>query len=333
MGRIRTVKPEFFKHEELFDAEVETGLPLRVAFAGLWTQCDREGRFHWRPRALKTDILPYDNVDFARVLDALAAGGFIVRYEVDGEVFGAVPRWRKHQVVNQREAKSTIPERPANSDRHVQGQETHVRAYAYRGENIAPKLRDVILERDGHKCLRCGAVDDLTVDHIFPRSIGGRHEPANLRTLCRPCNSARPVAGQGLIDDLARDGLTLDDMQRTCTHQMELEGKGREGERKGCSVSKETAAGAAPKLRSVPTSPPERELSEDGRYYRFGREVLGGGAGGVLTKLKTWCDGDVRLATDMLEKASGKDDPRAWIAGTMRDHSDIEEAAALRGAI
>ena len=27
MARIRTIKPEFFKHEDLFDAEKETGLP------------------------------------------------------------------------------------------------------------------------------------------------------------------------------------------------------------------------------------------------------------------------------------------------------------------
>jgi hypothetical protein len=34
MARIRTIKPEFFRHGGLFDAEIETGLPLRVAFAG-----------------------------------------------------------------------------------------------------------------------------------------------------------------------------------------------------------------------------------------------------------------------------------------------------------
>ncbi|GAA4169527.1 hypothetical protein [Shinella granuli] len=80
MARIRTIKPEFFKHEGIFDAEQETGLPLRLAFAGLWTQCDREGRFAWRPRQLKVDILPYDELDFLRVLDALATRGFIVKY-------------------------------------------------------------------------------------------------------------------------------------------------------------------------------------------------------------------------------------------------------------
>ncbi|TPM25693.1 hypothetical protein [Mesorhizobium sp. B2-3-4] len=109
MSRIRTIKPEFFKHEELYDAEVETGLPLRLAFAGLWTQCDREGRFVWRPRQLKADILPYDELDFSRVLDALATRGFVVKYASDGRQFGHVPSWSRHQVINNRETASIIP--------------------------------------------------------------------------------------------------------------------------------------------------------------------------------------------------------------------------------
>ena len=48
MARIRTIKPEFFRHEALYEAEHETGLPLRVAYAGLWTAADREGRFQWK---------------------------------------------------------------------------------------------------------------------------------------------------------------------------------------------------------------------------------------------------------------------------------------------
>jgi len=109
MSRIRTVKPEFFKHESLFDAERESGLPLRLAFAGLWTCCDREGRFVWRPRALKTDILPYDDVDFSRVLDALAARGFVVKYASGGREYGVVPGFARHQVINNRESPSEIP--------------------------------------------------------------------------------------------------------------------------------------------------------------------------------------------------------------------------------
>lgn len=109
MGRIRTVKPELFRHEALFEAEQDYQLPLRLAFIGLFTCCDKEGRFRWRPRQLKLDILPYDDIDFSRVLDALATRDFLVKYEVEGEVYGYIPSWHKHQNINNKEAESNLP--------------------------------------------------------------------------------------------------------------------------------------------------------------------------------------------------------------------------------
>lgn len=35
-------------------------------------------------------------------------------------------------------------------------------------------------------CEDCGATDDLTADHVIPRSL-----EAGLRTLCRSCNSSK----------------------------------------------------------------------------------------------------------------------------------------------
>ena len=110
MSRIRTIKPEFFQHEGLYAAEAESGLPLRLSFAGLWCQCDREGRFAWRPARLKLNILPWDDVDFSRVLDALATRGFVVRYASEGVEYGMIPSWRRHQVINNRERASETPE-------------------------------------------------------------------------------------------------------------------------------------------------------------------------------------------------------------------------------
>jgi hypothetical protein len=109
MARIRTIKPDFFRHEALFEAERKTKLPLRLAFAGLWTACDREGRFRWQPRVLKLDVLPFDDLDFAKVLTALCEHRFVVQYEFDGEQFGYIPSWGRHQHVNLREAESVIP--------------------------------------------------------------------------------------------------------------------------------------------------------------------------------------------------------------------------------
>lgn len=115
LARIRTIKPDFFRHEALYEAERETGLPLRVAYAGLWTAADREGRFKWSPRSLKLDCLPYDDVDFSRVLDALWTRGWLVKFAVDGAEYGAIPSWKEHQVINNREKASDIPEPKENN--------------------------------------------------------------------------------------------------------------------------------------------------------------------------------------------------------------------------
>jgi hypothetical protein len=283
MARIRTIKPEFFRHAALFDAEQETGLPLRVAFAGLWTVADREGRFNWRPRELKLDALPHDLVDFARVLTALETHGFIRRYEVEGHVYGVIPSWHDHQVINTREAKSVIPECPAHASTA-----THVHAHAStatvpHGVNVPEPLRMTVIARDGNRCVRCGATEDLTVDHIFPRSLGGTHAITNLRCLCRSCNSARPVAGQALLDDLASDGFTLADMQRMCMHvHAQGEGKGKEGKgREGEGVPTTTAVAivstpAASPRPSKPVAPsaPTWEAYASAYQDRYGVEPV-----------------------------------------------------------
>lgn len=115
MARIRTIKPEFFKNWKLYQAEAESGLPLRISFAGLWTVCDREGRFEWIPQQLRLDALPYDDVDFSRVLDALWTRGYVEKYAVDGHEFGWIPGFADHQVINNRESSSILPEPNENN--------------------------------------------------------------------------------------------------------------------------------------------------------------------------------------------------------------------------
>ena len=112
MSRIRTVKPEFFKHYGLYSLEKESSLPVRIAFEGLWTVADREGRFKWCPPELKISCLPYDDVDFSRVLHALTTCDFIRKYTVNGVEYGVIPSFKEHQVINNREKASVLPEPP-----------------------------------------------------------------------------------------------------------------------------------------------------------------------------------------------------------------------------
>lgn len=42
--------------------------------------------------------------------------------------------------------------------------------------------------RDSFACQYCGAMDDLTFDHVVPRAQGGRTTWQNVTTACAPCN-------------------------------------------------------------------------------------------------------------------------------------------------
>lgn len=233
MARIRTIKPEFFRHEALFEAEKETGLPLRIAFAGLWTAADREGRFRWAPRQLKLDCLPYDDADFSRVLDALMTRGFIAGYVVEGKQYGHIPSWKHHQVINNREKPSDLP------------------------------------------------------------------EPNEINALTREAR--------------------VNDALATPLKQVQVEGKGREGEGERNGYPEASASGA-----DAPLDPavPERE------YFLRGREVLGKGAGGLIGKLLKAKGGNVSLARAAIEQASQKQNPTEYVAAICRGPPAVRPTTA-----
>lgn len=113
MARSRNIKPGFFWDEDLGDLE-----PLvRILFAGLWGQADREGRLEDRPRRLKVELLPYDDCDTNDFLQQLAdsPGRFIVRYEVDGVKYIAIPGFIRQQNPHKDEKASVIPAPPDTS--------------------------------------------------------------------------------------------------------------------------------------------------------------------------------------------------------------------------
>jgi hypothetical protein len=105
MSRIRTVKPEFFRHEGLQDLEINnTGYYPMLVFQGLWLQCDRNGVFAWRPRQLKLDILPFLPFDMAVTLEILQRSEYVIRYIVDEKEYGQIPSFIRHQRLSGRES-------------------------------------------------------------------------------------------------------------------------------------------------------------------------------------------------------------------------------------
>ena len=48
--------------------------------------------------------------------------------------------------------------------------------------------RRAVFARDGWECQYCGARSSLTVDHVIPRSKGGKSDWENIVASCAPCN-------------------------------------------------------------------------------------------------------------------------------------------------
>jgi len=51
--------------------------------------------------------------------------------------------------------------------------------------------KENIFKRDNFTCAYCGRFRDLTVDHIFPKSKGGKDSWDNLISACQKCNSKK----------------------------------------------------------------------------------------------------------------------------------------------
>ncbi len=56
---------------------------------------------------------------------------------------------------------------------------------------VPPVSRREVLRRDRHSCQYCGSTKQLTLDHVIPRSTGGKHTWDNVVTACQRCNNRK----------------------------------------------------------------------------------------------------------------------------------------------
>lgn len=70
----------------------------------------------------------------------------------------------------------------------------HIRLTVDGAERIwktPPVNRREVLRRDKQTCQYCGSKKRLTLDHVIPRSKGGKHSWDNVVTACERCNSKK----------------------------------------------------------------------------------------------------------------------------------------------
>ena len=105
MARARSIKPGFFKNEDL----AECSLAARLCFAGLWTLADRTGRLEDRPKRIKGELFAYDSIEVEPLLQELdGRGGFIHRYRIGDQALIQILNFGKHQNPHHREAPSIL---------------------------------------------------------------------------------------------------------------------------------------------------------------------------------------------------------------------------------
>jgi hypothetical protein len=105
MARIRSVHPGLFTDE----AYMSLTMAAKAALPALWTQCDDQGAFEWKPLVLKARIFPADDVDMAALLEEMEAKGCIKSYEYNGRQYGLVRNFQKWQKPKKPNSTYTIP--------------------------------------------------------------------------------------------------------------------------------------------------------------------------------------------------------------------------------
>lgn len=98
MARIRTVKPEFWRDEELSTISAEAAL-LAI---GLLNYADDEGYFNANPKLVASDVFPLRDLtsSVSSLLQELTEIGYIRLFSgTDGKKYGLVVNFTKHQAI------------------------------------------------------------------------------------------------------------------------------------------------------------------------------------------------------------------------------------------
>lgn len=109
MGRIRTIKPEFFTSADVCGCSHAA----RLLFLALFCEADRAGRLAWKPDSIRLRYFPADpKLDVAALAAELETRDMLRLYEAEGRWYAWVVNFSRHQHINGRETESRLPPPP-----------------------------------------------------------------------------------------------------------------------------------------------------------------------------------------------------------------------------
>lgn len=185
MARIRSIHPGLATDEAFMAMTPIT----KAAWPLLWTECDDQGAFEWKPLVLKARVLPADPVDFATILAELESLNSVKRYEVGGKVYGLVRNFGRYQRPKKPANKYPVPSeyRPF-AGLTPDGSEPVPNQYGTSGEK-SPQMKE---EGGSRKEL-----PQPLAQHSGPAALRSKEEYDRIEGLCRQA--------AGLVNDAAID--------------------------------------------------------------------------------------------------------------------------------
>jgi uncharacterized phage protein (TIGR02220 family) len=161
------------------EAFVSLSFPARRFLILLWTECDDQGSFEWKPKQLKMELLPADSIDIEELLCELVEWNCVMQYEMNGKQYGAVRNFCRYQ--RPKKPNAIFPQSEAVKAYCCCGSSEPVgNQYGTGGEN-AEQMEDGEEEVKGGEISLSGTPDD-----VLPEDVGKSDEVRALNQKARP---------------------------------------------------------------------------------------------------------------------------------------------------
>jgi len=113
VARIRTIKPEFWVDEQIVELDYVT----RLLFIGIWNFVDDEGYLEYKPRRIKMQIFPADDLDISREIQNLLEANRLLYFTSDQGDLLRVANWSRHQKISNPTATKFTSIQPGESSK------------------------------------------------------------------------------------------------------------------------------------------------------------------------------------------------------------------------